>query len=68
MAIRAERVQQMVDFRPVADELVDWLHIIQDEWNCKVISVVETKFNNPNNKQGFIILYDDATKEVNKNG
>ncbi len=61
MAIRSKTVQQIVSYIPVVDELQEALNIIQDEWKCKVKSVIETKVNESpgSSSQGFIILYDD---------
>lgn len=70
MAIRSLIVEQKVNYKPVSDELAYWLHIVQDEWNYKVVSVFETKLNKrPElSNQGFIILYNDMENEVCKIG
>ena len=70
MAIHAKIVEQIHSYRPVADELVDALDLIQNAWKYKVISVYETKVNkSPNcSDQGFVILYDDlkTCSEMNR--
>ena len=70
MAIHAKIVEQICSYRPVADELVNALDLIQNAWKYKVISVYETKVNkSPNcSDQGFVILYDDlkTCSETNK--
>ena len=65
--ICTKTVKQINSYTPVADELQSWLEIIQGKWNCKIISVFETKVNkSPNcSDQAFIILYDD--KEMTGN-
>lgn len=45
MAIRAEIVKQTCSYIPVADTLIKTLDLIQNDWECKVISVYETKVN-----------------------
>lgn len=61
MAIRAEIVQQVCSYIPVADVLIKTLDSIQNNWKCKVISVYETKVNKlPDcSDQGFIIIYEE---------
>jgi len=64
--INAKIVQQRLSFKPVADELTEWLDIIQNKWEYEIINVIETKVNKiPDcSDQGFIILF----KEVPDNG
>lgn len=57
--INAKIVQQRLSFKPVADELTEWLDIIQNKWEYEIINVIETKVNKmPDcSDQGFIILF-----------
>lgn len=62
MAIKSHFVFPPNSYTPVAEELEKWLKIIQSEWNYKVISIHETKYNKPpdhKSDQAFIIIYDD---------
>lgn len=63
--INAKIVQQRLDFKPVADELTEWLDIIQNKWEYEIINVIETKVNKmPDcSDQGFIILFKEVPDE-----
>lgn len=63
--INAKIVQQRLDFKPVADELKEWLDIIQNKWEYEIINVIETKVNKmPDcSDQGFIILFKEVPDE-----
>lgn len=60
--ILAHLVEKTVSYKPVAHELKDMLRIIQCDWGCKVLNVIETKgYGEPD--QAFIILYEDSLDE-----
>lgn len=63
--INCKIVQQRLDFKPVADELKEWLDIIQNKWEYEIINVIETKVNKmPDcSDQGFIILFKEVPDE-----
>jgi hypothetical protein len=54
--------EQILSYEPVAHVLEQRLDIIQKQWHCKVINVIETKVCAcPGcSDQAFIILYDDG--------
>lgn len=67
--IRTIVAEQIVRYEPVGDVLKQKLDMVQNQWHCKVINVIETKVCAiPGcTDQAFIILYDDGEdQEANK--
>lgn len=68
--IRMIVAEQIVRYESVAHVLEQKLDLVQKQWHCKVINVIETKVCAVTGctNQAFIILYDDGEDpEVTKN-